>query len=76
MARIIAERTEARNFHRRSIGLAAHGRTALRKRVRRPQRDARVVYLLVSGVYFDDAEKLSGLLTSHLEKLDAFAIGG
>jgi hypothetical protein len=34
----------------------------------------RVVYLLLSGVYFDDPENFSGLLTPYLEKLDAFTV--
>jgi hypothetical protein len=29
-----------------------------------------VVYLIVSGIYFDDAENASGLLTPYLEKLE------
>ncbi len=36
----------------------------------------RVVYLLVSGVYFDDADALTGLLAPYLERLDAFALDG
>ncbi|MGH9334495.1 MAG: hypothetical protein ACRD21_12175 [Vicinamibacteria bacterium] len=33
----------------------------------------RVVYLIVSGIYFDDAETVSGFLVPYLEKLDAYA---
>ena len=36
----------------------------------------RVVYLLVSGIYFDDSESFSGFLTPYLEKLDAFPVEG
>lgn len=36
----------------------------------------RVVYLLVSGIYFDDSESFSGFLTPYLEKLDAFSVEG
>ncbi len=34
----------------------------------------RVVYLLVSGIYFDDSESFSGFLTPYLERLDAFSV--
>lgn len=34
----------------------------------------RVVYLLVSGIYFNDSESFSDFLTPYLEKLDAFPV--
>jgi hypothetical protein len=39
------------------------------------KKDKRVVYLLVSGIYFDDTENFSNFLTPYLEKLDAFSAG-
>jgi hypothetical protein len=33
----------------------------------------RVVYLLVSGIYFDDSENVTAFLAPYLERLDAFA---
>jgi hypothetical protein len=36
----------------------------------------RVVYLLVSGIYFDEAESFSGFLSPYLEKLEVFAVEG
>jgi len=36
----------------------------------------RVVYLLVSGIYFDDSQSFSDFLTPYLERLDAFAAEG
>ena len=37
------------------------------------KKDKRVVYLLVSGIYFDDSESFSSFLTPYLERLDAFS---
>jgi hypothetical protein len=34
----------------------------------------RVVYLLVSGIYFDESESFSSFLSPYLEKLDAFPV--
>jgi hypothetical protein len=39
------------------------------------KKDKRVVYLLVSGIYFDDPESFSSFLTPYLERLDAFTAG-
>jgi hypothetical protein len=36
----------------------------------------RVVYLLVSGVYFDDKESLTELLSPYMARLEAFESGG
>jgi len=40
------------------------------------KKEKRVVYLLVSGIYFDDTESFSDFLTPYLEKLDAFVAEG
>ncbi len=40
------------------------------------KKDKRVVYLLVSGIYFDDAESFSSFLTPYLERLDAYSVEG
>jgi hypothetical protein len=36
----------------------------------------KVVYLLISGIYFDDPDVFSEFLTPYLERLDAFPVGG
>lgn len=36
----------------------------------------RVVYLLVSGIYFDDSESFSDFLTPYLDRLDTFSAEG
>jgi hypothetical protein len=40
------------------------------------KKEKRVVYLLVSGIYFDDTESFSAFLSPYLERLDAFPVEG